>query len=316
MYKKYNDNGKQDEAGNEDAGGNGKGYELEPKTRVKDFYRLAVDSVKELKSISREETSELMHIMREFKERGRKKDSDWARNKIAEGHMGPVVEIAEDYSRWYNKDVADLISAGWSGLTYAIGKYDTEHPSGASLKTYAKNWIRQAISRHVILDNIIHRPISYISSYKKIRKIQRELGEPDSIELTEKIAKLMGRSLESIMETLEIHRNCKSVPLIPAYHDRSDMNDEDDTSDKTAWQEDKEKQKKILQEAMHKYLSPRERWVIEYRLGFNDGYDVLKLDELAKILRVTRQRVNQIEQKAIEKLQDPIIKEILNDWAP
>jgi RNA polymerase primary sigma factor len=228
-----------------------------------------------------------------------------AMKDLSGGNLRLVVSIAKKY-RNRGLNFLDLIQEGNTGLMRAVDKY--EYRRGYKFSTYATWWIRQAITR-AIADQArtIRIPVHMIETMSRLRKVSKQLlqefGREPTIEETAKAAEV---SLEETRRVLNISRHPISLDRPVGESEDSYFGDfiEDSSTESpvnTATQEMlKDKIDSVL-----KTLTYREREIIKLRYGLGDGY-TYTLEEVGRIFKVTRERVRQIEAKAVRKLQHPV----------
>ncbi len=200
----------------------------------------------------------------------------------------------------------DLIQEGNTGLMRAVDKY--EYRRGFKFSTYATWWIRQAITR-AIADQArtIRIPVHMIDVLSKLRNIQKRLLQEYRREpTTEEVACRAGLSIDEVKRVLDIGRHPVSLDRPVGEGDDCSFGEfiEDSTSDNPV----RTANNGILREKIEsllKTLTYREREIIRLRYGLGDGY-TYTLEEVGRIFRVTRERVRQIEAKAVRKLQHPV----------
>jgi RNA polymerase primary sigma factor len=233
------------------------------------------------------------------------KHYDAAKRVLSGGNLRLVVSIAKRY-RNRGLSFLDLIQEGNTGLMRAVDKF--EHARGYKFSTYATWWIRQAITRAIAdQSRTIRLPVHMIETMGRVRAVTRDLlqrtGREPSVEET---AAAAGLSLEETRCVLKMTRQPLSLDQPVGDHDDSffgefveDHRDEDPLHDMT-----QELLKKRIADVLDG-LNYREREILRLRYGLADGYSYT-LEEVGKIFSVTRERVRQIEAKAVRKLQHPI----------
>ncbi|MEX2559601.1 MAG: sigma-70 family RNA polymerase sigma factor [Pirellulales bacterium] len=233
------------------------------------------------------------------------KHYDAAKRVLSGGNLRLVVSIAKRY-RNRGLSFLDLIQEGNTGLMRAVDKF--EHARGFKFSTYATWWIRQAITRAIAdQSRTIRLPVHMIETMGRVRAVTRDLlqrtGREPSVEET---AAAAGLTLEETRCVLKMTRQPLSLDQPVGDHDDSffgefveDHRDEDPLHDMT-----QELLKKRIADVLDG-LNYREREILRLRYGLADGYSYT-LEEVGKIFSVTRERVRQIEAKAVRKLQHPI----------
>jgi RNA polymerase primary sigma factor len=272
---------------------------------VNDPVRMYLKEIGKIPLLTSEEEIELALRM----ERG----DEEAKRAMAEANLRLVVSIAKKYVG-RGMLFLDLIQEGNLGLIKAVEKFD--YRKGFKFSTYATWWIRQAITR-AIADQArtIRIPVHMVETINKLLRVSRQLVQELGRDPTpEEIAKEMNISEERVREILKIAQEPVSLETPIGEEDDSHLGDfiEDQEvqapADAAAFELLKEQLDDVLET-----LTPREKKVLKLRFGLDDGRS-RTLEEVGQVFGVTRERIRQIEAKALRKLRHPMRSKRLKDY--
>jgi RNA polymerase primary sigma factor len=263
---------------------------------MKDEFGGLVDLVMEFPEDLRLRVGNSQRVFNEYEE---------AKRRLAGGNLRLVVSIAKKY-RNRGLSFLDIIQEGNTGLMRAVDKY--EYRRGYKFSTYATWWIRQAITR-AIADHArtIRIPVHMIETMSKLRNINKRLLQKLGREPTiEEIAFDAKMPVGEARRVMKISRHPISLDRPVGESEDSYFGDfiEDEKAESPVSTASNDMLRDRI-EAVLKTLTYREREIIKLRYGIGDGY-TYTLEEVGKIFKVTRERVRQVEAKAIRKLQHPV----------
>ena len=277
----------------------------EEKKKTKKVLQAPIDPIqmylKEIGKVAFLNAAEEKELARQIEQ-----DNDEARKKLAKANLRLVVSIAKRYvGRSPNLTLLDLIQEGNLGLFKAVEKFDWRR--GYKFSTYATWWIRQAITR-ALADQArtIRIPVHMIETLSKFTKIRRRLLQDLGREpLPEEVAAEMGVEVSKIHHIMRISQETVSL--------ETPIGDDEDNSILAELVEDEkttspslEAARKLLQERLKEILTdltPREQEILSLRFGLRDGV-THTLEEVGEVFDVTRERIRQIEARALEKIRE------------
>ena len=298
-----------DDSGEEDTGGNLedilKDNTIAKELTINDPVRMYLKEIGKISLLSLDEETELSKRIAE--------GDETAKNRLAESNLRLVVSIAK---RYVGRGMLflDLIQEGNIGLMKTVEKFDAE--KGYKFSTYATWWIRQAITR-AIADQArtIRVPVHMVETINKLSRYQRQLTLELNREPTdEELAKKMGMSPDKVREVIKIAQD--PVSLETPIGEEEDSHLGDFVPDESNMSPEDFTIHEMLKEEIGDVLltlTEREEQVLRLRFGLDDG-SPKTLEEVGQMFGVTRERIRQIEAKALRKLRHPSRSRKLKDF--
>ncbi|MFW0862094.1 MAG: RNA polymerase sigma factor RpoD [Candidatus Komeilibacteria bacterium] len=281
--------------------------------KVIDLIDMSADSIQMyLREIGR---VPLLKSEEEVKLAKRKEKNDMeARSQLVTANLRLVVSIAKKFVG-RNLSLLDLIQEGNVGLFRAVDKFD--YRKGYKFSTYATWWIRQAITRALAdQSRTIRIPVHMVETINKFQQIERRLIQDLGREpLPEEIAAEMGEDIDKVRQIMKISQETVSLETSVG-EDDEDSTLGDFIEDHKTITPDKVASLQLLKDhvrAIIGELSPREQKILEMRFGIDDGV-AHTLEEVGQEFGVTRERIRQIEAKALEKIQNHVDMKKLHDY--
>ncbi len=261
-----------------------------------DHVKMYLKQIGEIPLLTAEEERELSRQIIE-------ENSEYARNKLCESNLRLVVSLAKHYQ---NKlPFLDLIQEGNLGLIKAVEKFD--YTKGFKFSTYGTWWIRQSITRAIsdqarLMRVPVHMVETILKYNKATRDLLQELGRDPTVE---EVAEKMGTTVNKVIEVQRISQDPISLESKMGHEEDSKIGDL--IPDESALSPQEVAQQNMLRDqimSVLESLTPREQKVIRLRYGLDDSHP-RTLEEVGREFSVTRERIRQIEAKALRKLRHP-----------
>lgn len=268
-------------------------------TVVLDATKSYLYSIKEIPLLTREEEQELGKRILEGDEK--------AKEKLMESNLRLVVSIAKKYISRSSEPFLDLIQEGNLGLSKAVEKFD--YSMGYKFSTYATYWIEQSISKHIMeRSRAIRIPAHLITLLSKMNKTSQEISQKYDREATdEEIATALNIPLKKVKDLYKITKNVLSLDATIGGDDEDATLGDivADTEEISVIDEiEQSEARKMIYETLET-LDEREKEVLLMRYGFNSK-DPMTLEEIGEHYHLSKERIRQIEAKALRKLRNPI----------
>ena len=279
-----------------------------------DISELSADSIqmylREIGKVPLLSTAEEVELAKR-KEKGDKE----AEKKLIEANLRLVVSIAKKFTGAKGLSLLDLIQEGNIGLFRAVEKF--EYRKGYKFSTYATWWIRQAITRALAdQSRTIRIPVHMVETINKFQQVERQLIQDLGREpLPEEIAAEMGEEIDKVRHVIKISQDTISLETSIGKDDE-DSTLEDFIEDVKNVTPDRSAALQLLKDYVKEViaeLTPREQKILEMRFGLVDGV-AHTLEEVGKEFDVTRERIRQIEAKALERIQKHVGIKKLRDY--
>ena len=242
------------------------------------------------------------------------KDDQFAKEKLVNGNLRFVVNVAKKYQN-QGLPLSDLISEGNIGLMNAIERFDVD--KGYHFISYAVWWIRQAILKAICeKSRMIRLPLNRANELVQIEKARKELqtGKGEDPEISE-IARVVNMTPEHVADLINISRDLVSLET-PVYAEKDSSQLGDFIEDSGYVRPEEEAIAASLKEDINSVLTTltgKEAEIIQYRFGLN-GRSPLSLKEIGDRYHLTKERIRQIEKKALKRLQHPSRSQVLESY--